>query len=539
MPTTSNATSTLASGNCVADPNLGDIRRRRTFDWLSELMVDQQSCVINRLCDDESKRKRAERFINNEKLSASQVIEACCLPIGSVGVAGQTLLNVMDQSVLHLYSALGRMSGQIDELGMVSNGKHGGQNLVASLLVRPTDYGVIGLSSLLFHSVDPAALKSGERLGVDTRPFAYRQSDKWVRAAHQTNARAIHADQIIHVIDREADNLQVIGRILNDHSPILNDIVIRARFKDRRVVASQNDAHLGKGKVQDLLSQKSPVLCYQVNVPSDERMKLKHLDGKVQRERYLERACKRQGRTAFLQVRHLCCQMDEQALSRSRNGSLCGLQMRQLLAQTKVCERTFNYIEVSEVDTQGHPICSSSKDYQPINWLLLTSCTVNDSQDLMHIIDIYRHRFGIIEQFFRCLKNDGFRVQQAQQQSLKSLQIVIAMAAKASALILKMISARDQDEGFDIEEDFTDQQIEVLQLCLKRYQGRTSIQRNHHPPNQLSWAAWIIARMGGWKPQNKQRPPGPKTFQRGMEVFAILYQGVALAKGWDINVSQP
>ncbi|MEL6836494.1 MAG: hypothetical protein AAFP77_26075, partial [Bacteroidota bacterium] len=137
------------------------------------------------------------------------------------------------------------------------------------------------------------------------------------------------------------------------------------------------------------------------------------------------------------------------------------------------------------------------------------------------------------------LKKDGFQVQRAQQQSLQSLQIVIAMAAKASALVMKMISARDRDEGFVITDDFTKQQIEVLGLCLTRYQGKTQVQQNHHPPDQLSWAVWIIARMGGWKPENKQRPPGPKTLQRGLEIFAATYNGVALVKQWPLDVSQP
>jgi len=104
---------------------------------------------------------------------------------------------------------------------------------------------------------------------------------------------------------------------------------------------------------------------------------------------------------------------------------------------------------------------------------------------------------------------------------------------------MKMIGARYQNEGYAIENDFTHQQIEVLQLCLQEYEGKTNLQANPHPSTQLSWAVWIIARIGGWKPGNLKRPPGPKTLQRGLEKFYTIYQGVALDREWEPDVSQP
>ena len=47
-----------------------------------------------------------------------------------------------------------------------------------------------------------------------------------------------------------------------------------------------------------------------------------------------------------------------------------------------------------------------------------------------------------------------------------------------------------------------------------------------HPVRSLAWAAWIIARLGGWKGYPSERPPGPITFKHGLDYFR------ACAAGW-------
>ena len=43
------------------------------------------------------------------------------------------------------------------------------------------------------------------------------------------------------------------------------------------------------------------------------------------------------------------------------------------------------------------------------------------------------------------------------------------------------------------------------------------------PMRSLAWAAWIIARLGGWNCYYK--PPGPITFRRGMAQFYPIHRG--------------
>src|SRR6202035_648914 len=45
---------------------------------------------------------------------------------------------------------------------------------------------------------------------------------------------------------------------------------------------------------------------------------------------------------------------------------------------------------------------------------------------------------------------------------------------------------------------FDPEQTKVLHVLQKKLQGRTKKQQNPHPPHSLAWAAWTIARLGGW-----------------------------------------
>lgn len=75
-----------------------------------------------------------------------------------------------------------------------------------------------------------------------------------------------------------------------------------------------------------------------------------------------------------------------------------------------------------------------------------------------------------------------------------------------------------------------DEQI-VLVLLLNRLEGKTIIQKNPHPKENLAWASWIIARLGGWQGYVKSEGlPGPIVMGRGLTRFEGIYDGWKLSK---------
>lgn len=168
-----------------------------------------------------------------------------------------------------------------------------------------------------------------------------------------------------------------------------------------------------------------------------------------------------------------------------------------------------------------------------IHWRLLTTHAVPDADTAWRIVEWYKRRW-IIEQFFRVLKTQGLKIEDSQIDSADILLKLIAIAAKAAAVTIQLTQARDGRSNAPAAFAFSPLHIYVLAALNLSYEARTVRQKNPHPHGSLAWAAWIIARLGGWDGYRSSRPPGPITFKRGLEQFQ------AIATGWALrDVSTP
>jgi hypothetical protein len=69
-----------------------------------------------------------------------------------------------------------------------------------------------------------------------------------------------------------------------------------------------------------------------------------------------------------------------------------------------------------------------------------------------------------------------------------------------------------------------------MEDILPRFEGKTEKLKNPFPKDNLSWATWIISRLGGWKGYSTQRPPGVITLRDGWLRFYNIYEGWTIAK---------
>lgn len=175
-----------------------------------------------------------------------------------------------------------------------------------------------------------------------------------------------------------------------------------------------------------------------------------------------------------------------------------------------------NFVEVVEL----HP----PKGSAPIHWLLLTTHEVASVAQAWKIVAWYKLRW-IIEQFYRSMKTQGLRIEDSQLQSAERLMKMVAIAASAAAIVIQLVQARNGGEQIDAGFAFSPEEIEVLQVVNKDYCGSTALQSNPHPTQTMAWAAWIIARLGGWNGYASQKPPGPITFHNGLDYFQKFFAG--------------
>jgi hypothetical protein len=77
---------------------------------------------------------------------------------------------------------------------------------------------------------------------------------------------------------------------------------------------------------------------------------------------------------------------------------------------------------------------------------------------------------------------------------------------------------------------FDEEQAECMEELLPGFEGKTEKQKNPYGKEDLAWATWIIARLGGWKTYSVTRPPGVITLRDGMERFQNIFTGWLIAK---------
>ena len=166
-------------------------------------------------------------------------------------------------------------------------------------------------------------------------------------------------------------------------------------------------------------------------------------------------------------------------------------------------------------------------DAEPLHWRLLTSHEVVSTDDAWRIVDWYKQRW-IIEQFFRVLKTQGFRLEDSQIGIAERLLKLVAVAAKAAVITIQLLQARNGGPQ-GISAAFNSNEVAALTALNQQLEARTKRLKNPHPPDKLAWAAWIIGRLGGWDGYQSSKPPGPITFKTGLEYF------YAVAAGWSLR----
>ncbi len=163
-----------------------------------------------------------------------------------------------------------------------------------------------------------------------------------------------------------------------------------------------------------------------------------------------------------------------------------------------------------------------------MHWLLLTTHELGSTADAWQIVAWYKLRW-LIEQLFRSLKSQGLQIEDSQLRTADRLKKLVAIAAKAAAIVIQLVQARDGRDSQPASFAFSAEEIAVIDAINKTLQGKTVLQKNPHRHRTLAWAAWVIAKLGGWSGYASHKPPGPITFHNGLAHFQILAAGWAIA----------
>lgn len=445
-----------------------DKRLDKRASKLSALLLAGRSSSIHEIAPTEAEQKAAYRFLNNEKIEERTLINTV-KERSSYLCTGKEVLVLQDTTDFNLTSHRGRLQSNTG-LGLGGTTDCLGFFLHSSLVLDARQETVLGFSDIQLWHRESMLTKEGR--GYKRLPIEEKESFKWIKASQESKQHLLAATSITFVEDREGDIYEQFASIPDERT----HLIIRSR--DNRNLSDGN-------KLFDVLSQQSAAGNYTIEVVTDIRKGVEK-------------------RTASVEVRFCRVSITKPAT----------VKKKAVASQVEL-----HAIEVREINaTVAHPI----------RWRILTTHLVESYEHAIGIINHYRKRW-YIEQLFRLLKKKGFDIQSSELESGWAIRKLMVMILNAALRVMQLLLAYNNEQSQPIAEVFDKAEVTCLEGLNRTLQGDTEKSKNKHDPTRLSWATWILARLGGWKNYNSKRPPGPIVLKRGLDKFASIFQGWKLA----------
>lgn len=454
----------------------GDQRLKRNGAKLLRQMVKQKSVCLRRLGNNRAGEMRFGRWLSNPKVTPEEIAREGCIRTGRLA-EGAHVLALHDTSELNFQAHASSTSG----LGRVGNGKDVGLFIHPMLVVDALSRSCIGLAHQHSWIRDKVA-GDHSKLAIEDK-----ESYRWLQVAKAGKECLKQAAMVTIIADREADIYEAWDRIPDHKTHLLTRVC-----RDRKLINGQ--------KLYDWLEQQAIQACYHLNVKAKAAKKsyVPSLKGKG----------KRSAHRANMEVRFGQAEIVKPANCRDR---------------TAPKSIRLWVVEVKE------QMVSVIGDEEPIHWRLFTTHAIHGVEDALQIVDWYCERWQI-EQLFRTHKKQGLNIEASQVEDGERLMKLANVATQAAVRTMQLTMARDGDTDQLASDVFDEEELACMAKLCTTLEGKTLKQKNNFPPHSLAWAAWTIARLGGWKGYASEAKPGPITMLRGQQQFAAMVEGWRLSK---------
>lgn len=427
---------------------------------------------MNRLADNRKDLLGYHRFLNNKKVGSEKLIDLMVNQCAK-NVRGRDIVCLQDTSEYNFQRHANRIKP--GELGPMGGDEGIGFFAHPMLAIDEEQEVSLGFGALeLWH-------RHFDKVGKNERkykslPIEEKESYRWIKCIEETKQNLSTANHITIIADRESDIYQLWERVPDEKT----DLIIRCR-ENRKLHDSE-----------DLLFE--------------------HLDKQPVLGQY------------HLEVR------ENKKAGRSRHKALLNIKVAKVKIKCpfNLRGKSKKYVEVTAVEVREDESTVKPNE-PPVDWVLLTTMQIENYEQAKEVVRKYTLRWQI-EQLFRVSKRKGINMESSQMETGKGLMNLGVLALQVSMKILQLTQARDNPGAISAEVTFTPQQKVLLATLVRRYEGKTEKQKNPFPENTLSWAAWIIARIGGWKGYRSQSTPGPITMYRGLTKFDHLWEAWNLMK---------
>ena len=393
-------------------------------------------------------------------------------------VAGRAVVAIQDTSELALGGRRKREEGYGPVCG---GGAVGGVLLHPVLAVEAGTGALLGLADMQIWNREGGA-KVGARRG---RATADKESQRWLDGMARAGTVLAAASEITVVSDRESDIYELFAR-----RPAHVHLLVRAA-QDRRIEAGIEAGIEGGIEADGAGPQSHMLFGFADGLPERGRFSL-----------HLPAVPGRAAREADCAVR-----FSPVALRKPRHGAAPELPDRV----------TLTLIDIREIT----PVAG----VKPVHWRLLTTHSVSSLEEAHRVRALYCQRWRI-EEFFRTLKTAGFDIEAAEIGDPRAMINFVAAATVAAITVMQLVQARDGTTDQSLSTAFEPEDRPVLEALSAKLEGKTARQKNPHPKASLAFAAWVIARLGGWT--GYYGKPGPRVMRRGLDDFRRIKFGTTL-----------
>lgn len=426
-------------------------------------MARPGSC-IRRLGGTRAREMQFTRLLRNASVTSAEMSRHAGEQTAG-RVAGREVVAIQDTSELALGGRRARAAGY----GPIGKG-----GAVGGLLLHPVLAVEVGSEALLgLVSMQVWNRSGGKRTSRRERATADKESQRWIDGMRRASEVLAQAASITVLCDGEGDIYELFAqRAANVH------LIVRTCQNRCIETASPAEARL----LFDLIDSQPEQGRITVQVPA---------------------APGRSARTAELAVRFAPA-----LLRRPRRGADPGLPATMAVSLVELRETT-----------------APADGGKPIHWRLTTTHTVSGLTQARHVADLYRLRWTI-EEFFSTLKKAGFDIEAADIGEPAAMINFVAAATIAAVTIKQLVQARDGTTSQPLSDAFEPDDEPLLEALSAKLEGKTERQRNRHPRGTLAFAAWVIARLGGWT--GYYGKPGPKVMRIGLADFRAIRYGHSL-----------
>jgi hypothetical protein len=352
---------------------------------------------------------------------------------------------------------------QIRDVGPVGTGKGKGFLLHNALLVEPVSRVVVGLAGQELFLRKPAP--KGE---TDAQRRRDRESQVWGRLIEAIGPPPAGA-QFVHVMDRGADNFEVLARARRRRC----DWVVRLKSLNRR----GRDAQGAERPLKEILATAVPCCRYS--------LWLRARPGQPARMARLE--------VSSVPVTPL--------VPRHPPASLAGLAPEPLAGWV---------VQVHEV---GVP-----EGAKPIDWVLFTSLEVTTAEAALMVVDYYDARW-MVEEFHKALKT-GRKIERRQLKSGARLAPLVGLMSVQAVRLLQLRTVARAEPDRSTEELVPRRYVRLLEASRKQVPGSLGRVRDFFR---------ALAQLGGFLGRKGDGEPGWQTIWRGWEKLYVLIRGAELA----------